>query len=106
MSVIEPAEEERSDKMVARDKTQMTGIDRFVGIIRKQPIIILLKEKEIRLLAIEIEFSVAEYRLARCFRKDSFAACRQRIFVEAVCPVLLGNHQLIRTDLSADETAT
>ena len=104
MSVIEPAEEERSDKVVARNKTQMTGIDRFVGIIRKQPIIILLEEEEIRFLTVEIEFSVAEYRLACCLRKDSFAARRQRIFVEAVCPTFLGNHQLIRTDLSADET--
>ena len=105
MSVIEPAEEERSDKMVARNKTQMAGIDRFVGIIRKQPIIILLEEEEIRLFAVEIEFSVAEDCLARCFHKDSFAARRQRIFVEAVCPAFLGNHQLIRTDLPADETA-
>ena len=49
----EPAEPGVSYDMVAGDESQMARVYRFVGIIRKHPVIILIEEEEICFPAVE-----------------------------------------------------
>ena len=99
----EPAEPGVSDDMVAGDKAQVPGVYRFVHVVGKHPVIILVEEEERRLPSVQIELAVAEDSFVAGLCPDRFLAGGEGCFVQAVGPVFSWDNQFIGRYLVPDE---